>query len=233
MPGVFAPDELSPRTRRLAAGLIHRAWAWISAVGIISPEDASGRRFASMGPGSSIAFPPGAIYGEEAISVGAGTMIGPYVSLAVGMPGEPIDASRPAVLTIGERCSIGRGSSIVGRTGIEIGDDVTTGPGVYITDHNHTYTDVSVPIIRQWPADDPVHIGSGSWLGADVVVLPGAHIGAQVTVAAGSVVRGVVPEYSVVAGAPARVVRRFIPGEGWTPAPSPRRVQAPEGWVAH
>jgi acetyltransferase-like isoleucine patch superfamily enzyme len=229
---VFAPSDLTPRTRRVAAAAIHRLWAWVSAVGIIAPGDPRGRSFRYQGPGSSIAFPPAALYGEEGISIGAGTMIGPYVSLAVGMPGERIDVAAPPVVVIGERCSIGRGSSIVGRTGIEIGDDVTTGPNVYITDHNHSYDDVTVPIVRQWPADDPVRIGPGSWLGAGVVVLPGTRIGAQVTVAAGSVVRGVVPDCSVVAGVPARVVRRYLPDEGWVPALPARVVRAPEGWVA-
>jgi hypothetical protein len=49
------------------------------------------------------------------------------------------------------------------------------------------------------------------------MVLPGADIGRNVTVAAGSVVRGWIPDRSVVAGVPARVVRRHIEGQGWVP----------------
>jgi len=60
-----------------------------------------------------------------------------------------------------------------------------------------------------------VRIGSGSWLGANVVVLPGTDIGEHVIVAAGAVVRGVIPDRCVVAGVPARVVRRWLPGRGW------------------
>ena len=213
---MFAPSDLSPAARRLAAAAIHRAWEWITAVGCISPGDALGRRFGFMGPGSCIAFPPGAVFGEAAIEIGADTLVGPFVSLAAGMPGMPAAPGAP-IVTIGARCSIGRGTSIVGLRRIEIGDDVAIAPNVYITDHNHRYDDVSVPIAGQWPAEDPVRIGAGSWLGTGVIVLPGSDIGCHVTVAAGSVVRGVVPDRSVVAGAPAKVVREHRREEGWVP----------------
>jgi acetyltransferase-like isoleucine patch superfamily enzyme len=119
------------------------------------------------------------------------------------------------VISIGDRCSIGRGSHIVGHLSIDIGDDVWTGPYVYITDQNHGYTDVEVPIARQWPVDAGVRIGSGSWLGAGAVVLPGATVGEHVVVGAGAVVRGDVPDRCVVAGSPARIVRRYDEAEGW------------------
>ena len=89
------------------------------------------------------------------------------------------------VVTIGSRCLIGRGSHIVGHWEIVMGDDIQTGPYVYITDQNHVYEDLETPIGRQWPTEAPVRIGSGSWLGANAVVLPGAQIGEHVVVAAG------------------------------------------------
>ena len=125
-----------------------------------------------MGPRSIIAFPPGSVFGERWIHIGADTLIGPHVSLSAGMaPGQPME--HDPVIRIGARCSIGRGSHIIGHRSIEIGDDVTFGPYVYVTDQNHVYADVDTPIGRQWPAEDPVVIGAGSWLGANVVVLPG------------------------------------------------------------
>ncbi|HEX2381904.1 MAG TPA: acyltransferase [Acidimicrobiales bacterium] len=212
---MFRPSELSPRTRNFAAGLIQRAWGWISDVGSVSPDDERGRRFGSMGPRSMIAFPPGSVFGERWIHIGAETLIGPHVTLSAGMaPGQTMDDD--SVVRIGDRCSIGRGSHIVGHHSIEIGDDVTFGPYVYVTDQNHVYADVEAPIGRQWPVEDPVVIGAGSWLGANVIVLPGSHIGRNVAVAAGSVVRGCLPDRCVAAGAPARVVRRYTEG-GWDP----------------
>ncbi|HEY1674315.1 MAG TPA: acyltransferase, partial [Streptosporangiaceae bacterium] len=98
-----------------------------------------------------------------------------------------------------------------------IGDDVFTGPYVYITDQNHEYADPDVPIGRQWPANAPVSIGAGSWLGAGAIVLPGSCIGRHVVVGAGSVVRGQVPDHCVVAGVPARIIRSYVAGDGWRP----------------
>jgi acetyltransferase-like isoleucine patch superfamily enzyme len=222
--------RLSPRQRALFAGLIHRSWAWVSSVGAVSPDDERGRRYRKLGAGSYIAFPPGAIVNEEWIAIGEATLIGPQVSLAAGFEGEPLAREREPIIVIGDRCNIGRGSSIVGRLSIVIGDDVTTAPNVYITDHNHRYDDLAMPIGQQWVNEATVRIGAGSWLGTGVVVLPGSDIGRHVTVAAGSVVRGVVPDNSVIAGAPAKVVRRHVDGEGWSPPLPAPTSDPPPGW---
>jgi acetyltransferase-like isoleucine patch superfamily enzyme len=113
----------------------------------------------------------------------------------------------------------------VGLRHIEIGDDVAIGPNVYITDHNHRYDDVTAPIADQWLAIDRVRIGAGSWLGTGVIVLPGSDIGCHVAVAAGSVVRGALPDHSVAAGAPARVVRHYSPDDGWVPPLRPTTIR--------
>ena len=202
--------------RRIAARAVHRLWDAASRAGTITAETPAGHSFRAFGAGSLIGFPAGSLYGERWIEIGSGTMIGLHVSLSAGMvPGQDLGAA--AVLRIGDRCIIGRGSHIVAHHSIEIGDDVFTGPYVYITDQNHGYEDPDVPIGRQWPSNTAVRIGAGSWLGAGVIVLPGADIGRNVVVAAGAVVRGVVPDRCVIAGVPARVVREYVPGSGWKP----------------
>lgn len=229
---MFPTTATSPRRRAIAAGLIHRAWSWIAAVGAVGPDDGRGRRYRRLGDGSCIAFPPGAVINEGWISIGDATLVGPQVSLAAGLPGEPLDPGRPPIIEIGDRCNIGRGSSINGRVSIVVEDDVTTGPNVYVTDHNHRYDDLDLPIGRQWVNEAPVRIGAGSWLATGVVVLPGADIGRHVTVAANSVVRGTIPDHCVVAGAPARIVRRHVMGEGWVPPLEAPSSDPPEGWPA-
>ncbi len=196
--------------------MIHRTTARIRRAGAIGPDCERGRRFRAFGTGSCISYPWASIFGEAHIEIGTGTMIGAYNTLSVGFaPGH--DFGDRCVISIGDRVVIGRGSHIVAHDRIVIEDDVYTGPFVYITDQNHTYRDPDLPIGRQWPTDDPVRIGAGSWLGTNVVVLPGADIGRNVVVAAGSIVRGTIPDHSVIAGSPARIIRRYDPEVGWQP----------------
>jgi len=176
-----------------------------------------------------MAFPPGDLIGPQAIHIGDGCAIGADVSLAAGFPNQDFAAGCQPVITMGDRCSLGRGCFLVALVSIVLEDDVTVAPHVYITDHNHTYADRWLPIGRQWPEQADVRIGEGSWLGTGVIVLPGTRIGRHVTVAGGSVVRGDIPDYSVIAGVPAKVVRRWTPGDGWVP-PLPRPLEVPEGW---
>ena len=201
--------------RAAAADLIHAAWRAVQRAGTITAESAAGRRFASFGPRSLMAFPTGAVFGESWIHIGDQTIISAQVTLSAGMmPGH--DLGPDPVMRVGDRCVIGRGSHIVAHHSILIGDDVFTGPYVYITDQNHSYEDTEAPIGRQWPVNAPVSIGAGTWLGTGAVVLPGSVIGRNVVVAAGSVVRGKVPDLCVVAGVPARIVREYVPGQGWS-----------------
>lgn len=222
-------DVLSPRDRRrAAAAVVHRVWRWAERNGALTPDDRHG--FRSFGAASMLAFPQGDVFGERWISIGTQTLFAPNVSLSVGMPTEALDPAAPPVVVVGDRCFVGRGSSIVGRVGIVIEDDVTIAPNVYVTDHNHAYGDVEVPIGQQYPTAAPVRIGSGSWLGVGVTVLPGTTIGRHVTVAAGSVVRGDVPDHSVVAGSPAEVVRRWSAAGGWEPPLPPSDTVVPQDW---
>ena len=94
-----------------------------------------------------------------------------------------------------------------------------TGHHVYITDQNHGYDDITVPISQQTQPERSVSIGDGSWLGFGAVVLPGARIGRHVTIGANAVVTGEIPDYSVAVGSPAKVIRRYIDGDGWVSVP--------------
>lgn len=202
---------------RWAGDLVQRGYALAQRVGTIRPDHRRARAFREFGPGSAICFPVTALYGERYIRVGAGTIIGPHCTLSAGVsPAHELD--RDTVVSIGRGCLIGRGSGIVAHESVEIGDDVFTGHHVYITDANHGYEDPDVPIGRQFAASRPVRVGDGSWLGHGSIVLPGAHVGRHVVIGAGSVVTDEIPDYSVAVGVPARVVRRYDPGDpgrGW------------------
>lgn len=181
---------------------------------MVGPDDRYAKRFHSMGVQAGIAFPPGATFGQHRIAIGDHALVGPRVALSVGLLGESLPPGDP-IISIGARVRIGRDSSIAGRVGITIEDDVITGPGVFITDHNHRYDDPDTPIGQQWVDEAEVRVGAGSWIGTGAVILPGTDIGRNVTVAAASVVRGRVPDRCVVAGAPAKVVKEYHEGQGW------------------
>lgn len=214
---------LSARARLAVAewrtGLVQRGWERAQQWGAIGPHHRRAQRFGAFGAGSIICFPWVSLYGERWMRIGSGTMIAAYCTLSVGMSDDQVMLSDP-VLTIGDRCLIGKGTGIVAHWGIEIGDDVFTGHHCYITDQNHGYEDITRPIGAQSMPEQPVRIGSGSWLGHGSVVLPGVTIGEHVTVAAGSVVTRDVPSFSVVGGSPARVLRHHD-GTDWVKGAPP------------
>jgi acetyltransferase-like isoleucine patch superfamily enzyme len=204
---------------RIAGDAIHAAWREITRLGAIGPRHRRARAFHAFGDGSMIAFPSTVLFGEGRIALGRGTTVGPLASISAGMPSQAGMLGEP-IITIGDRCTLGKGIGIVGHERIAIGDDIWTGHYVYVTDQNHGYEDVELPIGVQMWKNEPVSIGDGSWLGHGAIVLPGSRIGRHVVVAAGAVVVGLdVPDYSVVAGVPARVVRRYVAGEGWATVP--------------
>jgi serine acetyltransferase len=200
--------------RRFLASKLHQAHEVAAELGAIGPDDPVAKKFKYFGQGAALLYPQGVHYNEHYISIDDGTMIGPNVCVTVGMAPGQIMPTDP-VISIGKRCIIGRGSHIVGHWSIEIGDDIQTGPYVYITDQNHVYENPDEPIGRQWPVEAAVKIGTGSWLGANVVILPGTTIGEHVVVGGGSVVHGTFPDRCVIAGVPAKIIKQYVEGEGW------------------
>jgi acetyltransferase-like isoleucine patch superfamily enzyme len=210
-----AEDRFADRCARAVGDLIHTGWEQVVRYGALGPRHRRARRFAHFGAGSLIAFPPTVIFGEERIAIGDGSTVGPLATLSAGFPSQT-GMRGDAVITIGDRCMLGKGIGIVGHERIELGDDIWTGHYVYVTDQNHGYEDLDLPIGTQLWKNEPVTIGRGSWLGHGAVVLPGSRIGEHVVIAAGAVVAGLdVPDRSVVAGVPARIIKRWVEGRGW------------------
>lgn len=107
---------------------------------------------------------------------------------------------------IGARCCLWAGP----RSGrIIIGDDVLMGPGVMITAASYQY-DAGSPVTDQPMREADIVIGHDVWLGAGSVILPGTTLGSGSIVAANAVVRGEFPPMSIIAGSPARIVKKRI-----------------------
>jgi acetyltransferase-like isoleucine patch superfamily enzyme len=86
-------------------------------------------------------------------------------------------------------------------------DYVGWGPGAKVLGSVHTGAPIEQPIITTALEIKPVTVGFGADIGMNASILPGVRIGAHAIVGAGAVVTRDVPEYAIVAGVPARVVR--------------------------
>lgn len=116
--------------------------------------------------------------------------------------------------TIGEGLKLGNNSSIgpfayIGCSGfIEIGDNVIMGPRVGIYAENHFFDNPDIPIKEQGVKREFVKIEDDCWIASNVSILSGVTIGRGSVIASGSVVTKDVPPFSIVAGVPAKVIKK-------------------------
>lgn len=110
-------------------------------------------------------------------------------------------------VTIGDYTRIGIHCTVIGP--VCIGHHVNLAQGITVTALNHNFADTNRRIDEQGVSTKPVVIGDDVWIGANAVILPGVTIGRHVVVAAGAVVTKDVPDYCVVAGVPAKVVKKL------------------------
>lgn len=112
----------------------------------------------------------------------------------------------------GKNIQVGDHSSINKRCWIShdtvIGADVMMGPEVIILSSSHSFGRTDVPMRCQGNDDRiPVVVGDDVWIGTRAVILRGVHVGSHSIISAGSIVTKDVPEWAIVGGAPARVIK--------------------------
>jgi acetyltransferase-like isoleucine patch superfamily enzyme len=108
-------------------------------------------------------------------------------------------------IVMGQHCTVNPYVSLHGK--VTMGDGVRIASLATIAGQNHVFTDITKPIYEQPVSFEGIQIGDDVWVGANVVVLDGVKIGAHSILAAGAVVTKDVPEYAIVGGNPARVLR--------------------------
>ena len=122
-----------------------------------------------------------------------------------------IDVSKRPRLVIDEGSVIGHMNHITAVNDVYIGKKVLTADRVHISDNAHSFLNPDVPILEQEVVcPGPVAIGDGTWIGENASILS-CKIGRNCVVGSNAVVTRDVPDYSVVVGIPARVVKQFDP----------------------
>jgi len=111
-------------------------------------------------------------------------------------------------LSIGKNSGIGDYAWIGAAGGVTIGSNVIMGQFVSFHSQEHEFDDTAMPIRQQGTTQRGITIGDDCWIGARVTFLDGSRVSEGCVVAAGSVVRGDIPPFSVIAGVPARVIRK-------------------------
>lgn len=123
--------------------------------------------------------------------VGEGVVIKPAVKVKY-----------PWHLELGDDCWIGEECWIDNLTSVRIGRNACVSQGAYLCTGNHDWSDPQFGL-----RIESIQLGEGAWAGAKCILMPGTILGAYAIAAAGSVVRGCIPEMEIHAGNPAQKVR--------------------------
>lgn len=111
-----------------------------------------------------------------------------------------------STMEIGDRSGVGINARINGK--VIIGKDVMMGPECTIYTQNHLFDRLDIPMNKQGVSvEKPVIIGDDVWIGGRVTILPGVHIGNGAIIGAGAVVTKDVPDYAIVGGNPAKILK--------------------------
>lgn len=124
--------------------------------------------------------------------------------------GKNVNIERGAVisskLSIGNNSGVGVNCACGGEC--MIGDDVMMGPECVIFSRNHEFSDPNIPMrLQGYKQREVCVIGNDVWIGRRVMIMPGVKIGSHSIIGAGAVVTKDVPDYAVVGGVPARILK--------------------------
>lgn len=158
---------------------------------------------------------------QKGVYIGIGSKLvgGANLHLAKGskiMPQAMLVSLRGGKIEIGEKSEISMFSRIASMGYVKIGNNVLTGPHVFIADYNHEYQNPMKPVMYQGNRFTPRNDGEpnlliddGTWIGTNVVIVGNVHIGKNCVIGANSVVTKDIPDYTVAAGIPAKVIKRY------------------------
>ena len=112
---------------------------------------------------------------------------------------------QPGGISIGSGSGLGVNCSVHGP--LRIGDNVMMGPEVTILTHTHNIERTDIPMGQQGMRVAEVVVGNDVWIGMRVVIMPGVKVGNGAVIGAGAVVTKDVPDFAVVGGVPAKIIK--------------------------
>ena len=140
---------------------------------------------------------------REGVRLGNNVNIGPYTIIEAS--GSIVNLGKG--IEIGDNSGIGGFSYIGGAGGVTIGKNVIMGQWVGFHPENHNFDSLDLPIRLQGVNRKGIVVEDDCWVGAKVTFLDGAYLGKGSVVAAGAVVKGRFPPYSIIGGVPAKLIR--------------------------
>lgn len=147
--------------------------------------------------------------------IGKPVFIGNFKRIFIGkrvriFPGARIEViGEEASITFKDNISIGQNLHITSANDLTIGKNTTILENVMITNIDHDYQEIDKHILEQKHIIKETQIGENCFIGYGAVIQAGTILGKQCVVGANSVVRGHYPDYSVIVGVPARIVKRY------------------------
>jgi acetyltransferase-like isoleucine patch superfamily enzyme len=125
-------------------------------------------------------------------------------------PGIRMETANGGSIKINDDCSIAQNVHITAD-----GEELSIGSGTiilgnsFITNLDHEYKEIGVPILKQKRAVKTTRIGNNCFIGMDACIQAGTILGKQCIVGANAVVRGKFPDYCVIVGVPAKIIKRY------------------------
>lgn len=155
----------------------------------------------------SLIFKPLIVTGKKNIFIGDNVIIAEFSRIEVISTWN--EQKFQPKLEIGNNTHFEQLSHIVCTDVLKIGHDCTISSKVFITTCNHVYQNINQNILSQALDSKEVVIGNNCFIGMDVKIFPGVHIGDNVIVGANSLILEDIPDYSVVVGSPAKVIKKY------------------------
>ncbi len=141
------------------------------------------------------------IFGSKKIFIGKKVRIFPNVRLEV----HGINSK----ITIGDNVGIAQNVHITSGSNLTIGKNTTILANVFITNIDHDYKELDVPVLQQKTLINETIIGENCFIGIGAAIQAGTILGKQCIVGTNSVVRGKFPDYCVIVGNPAKIIKQF------------------------